>query len=88
MKILVLHFLKQSETNESTKELVNKELPMLKRYQMDAKDIKCLLEWWGKHESFFPIIIKLLGIVEYQIETKKVCSLIGILVDWKKCQLQ
>jgi hypothetical protein len=28
-------------TNELTKEVVNKELLMFKRFQMDVKDIKC-----------------------------------------------
>jgi hypothetical protein len=23
---------------------------------VDAKEIKCLLEWWKKHESMFPIV--------------------------------
>jgi hypothetical protein len=30
-------------TNELVKELVNKELLMFKRYQIDVKDIKCYL---------------------------------------------
>jgi hypothetical protein len=43
-------------TNELTKEVVNKELLMFRRFQMDVKDIKCPLEWWAKHESLFPIV--------------------------------
>jgi hypothetical protein len=43
-------------TNEPTKEVVNKELLMFRRFQMNVKDIKCLLEWWAKHESLFPIV--------------------------------
>jgi hypothetical protein len=38
-------------TNEPKKDVVNKKLFMLKRLQVDAKDIKCPLEWWAKHES-------------------------------------
>jgi hypothetical protein len=45
------------QTSEPTKELVNKEALMFQRYQIDAKDIKCLLEWWGKHESLFPFFL-------------------------------
>jgi hypothetical protein len=30
-------------TNEPTKEVVNKELLMFKRFEMDVKEIKCLL---------------------------------------------
>ncbi len=33
------------KTNEPTKELMNKELHMFGRFQMDVKDIKCPLEW-------------------------------------------
>jgi hypothetical protein len=31
-------------TNEPTKEVVNKELLMFRRFQVDVNDIKCLLE--------------------------------------------
>jgi hypothetical protein len=41
-------------TSEPTKEVVNKELLMFRRFQVDVKDISCLLEWWTKHESLFP----------------------------------
>jgi hypothetical protein len=41
-------------TNEPTKEVVNKELLMFKRLQMDVKNIKCSLKWWAKHEFLFP----------------------------------
>ncbi len=33
-----------AKTNEPTKEVVNKELLMFKRFQMDVKDIKCFLK--------------------------------------------
>ncbi len=42
---------------ELAKELVNMALQMFWKYYIDAKDIKCPLEWWGKHESLFPINI-------------------------------
>jgi hypothetical protein len=45
-----------TRTNEITKEVVNKELLMFKRFQVDVKDIKCPLEWWAKHESLFPTV--------------------------------
>jgi len=32
-------------TNEPAKELVNWELMIFHKFQVDAKDIKCLLEW-------------------------------------------
>jgi hypothetical protein len=44
------------EISEPTKEVVNKELQMFKRFQVNVEDIKCLLKWWEKHESMFPIV--------------------------------
>ncbi len=59
---------------------------------MDAKDIKCLLEWWKKHETMFSIIgflVKhILKIVNFQIETKNFFSLTKILMNLRKCHLQ
>jgi hypothetical protein len=50
------------------------ELLILRHYQVDPKDIKCPLQWWGKHETMFPIIgfldCQISGIVGSQIETK------------------
>jgi len=42
--------------NEPTKEVVNKESLMFRRFQVDVKDIKCPLEWWTKHKSLFSIV--------------------------------
>jgi hypothetical protein len=36
-----------TRTNEPTKELVNKELQMFRKFQVHVKNIKCPLEWWG-----------------------------------------
>jgi hypothetical protein len=47
-KFLSWHFL-----DELVKEFLNMDLQMFQRYQVNAKDIKCPLEWWGKHESLF-----------------------------------
>jgi hypothetical protein len=30
---------------------------IFKHYQVDPKNIKCPLQWWGKHEAMFPTII-------------------------------
>jgi hypothetical protein len=38
------------------KELVKRELLNFRRYQLDVKNIKCLLQWWQKHEAMFPTI--------------------------------
>jgi hypothetical protein len=55
------------------KELVIKKLLIFKRYQVGPKNIKCPLQWWGKHEVMFPTIgflaRQILGIVGSQIET-------------------
>ncbi len=77
--------------SEPTTELVNKELLIFKRYQVDVKDIKCPLQWWEKHEIIFLTINfcarQILGIVGFQIETKKIFSLVGILISLKRCHL-
>jgi len=79
-------------TIESTKEVVNKELLMDRRFQMVVKDIKCLLEWWAKHEFLFPtvafIVCQILGIVGFQIEIEFFFSLVGILTNLKRCHVQ
>ncbi len=43
-----------ANTNEPIKELVKREFLIFKRYQLDVKDIKCLFQWWQKHEAMFP----------------------------------
>jgi hypothetical protein len=40
-------------TNESTKEVVNKELLMFRGFQLNAKDIKCPLKWWANTSLYF-----------------------------------
>jgi len=68
-----------TRTNERTKEVVNKELRMFKRFQADVKNIKCPLEWWAKHGSLFPTVTfltcQIFGIVGYQIKIKIFFSL-------------
>jgi hypothetical protein len=49
-------FLMSIRTNEPTKEVVNKKLLIIRRFQVNVKDIKCPLEWWAKHKSLFPIV--------------------------------
>jgi hypothetical protein len=61
-----------TNTNEPTKDVVNLELLIFKRFQMDAKNIICPFEWWEKHESMFPIVeslaYQIFKIVGSQIE--------------------
>jgi hypothetical protein len=81
-----------TQTNEPTKEVVNKELFMFRKFQWHAKDIKCPLEWWATHESLFSIVSFLvhhiLGIVCSQIEIKKKISLAGIFTNLRRYHLQ
>jgi hypothetical protein len=34
--------------------ILNRELLISLKYQVNLKEIKCLLQWWQKHESMFP----------------------------------
>jgi hypothetical protein len=36
---------------------------MFRDYQVHAKDIKCPLEWWEKHVSFFFSIVAFIRII-------------------------
>jgi hypothetical protein len=73
-------------TSEFTKKLVNCELMIFCRFQVDAKDIiKCPLEWWRKHKSIFPIvgffIQQILRFIGSQIETKRIFFLANIFTN-------
>jgi hypothetical protein len=74
------------------KEFVTREQLIFKRYQVDPKDIKCPLQWWGKHEAMFPTIgflaCQILGIVGFQIEIERKISLTCILTNVKRYCLQ
>jgi len=76
-------------TCKSTKELVVRELFLFKCYQIDPKDIKCPLQWWGKHEAMFPIVgflsYQISSIVGSQIEIERFFSLASILTNLKRC---
>jgi hypothetical protein len=78
-------------TSEPTKEVVNKELLMFKRFQVDVKDIECPLEWWAKQDSLFPTVAflayQILGIVGSQIEIERIFSLAGIFTNLMTCHL-
>jgi hypothetical protein len=67
-----------TRTSEPIKEVVNKELLLFKRFQVDVKDIKCLLKWWAKHEPLFPtmacLACQIFDIVGSQIKTKRIFS--------------
>jgi hypothetical protein len=78
--------------NEPTMELVNKELLIFKRYQVDVKNIKCPLQWWEKYENMFHVVgfcaKQILGIIGFQIEKERIFSLVGILTSFRRCHLQ
>jgi hypothetical protein len=39
--------------NELAKESINKEFRIFRSFQVDAKDIKCVVQYSEKHESMF-----------------------------------
>jgi hypothetical protein len=77
---------------EPIKKLVNRELLILRIFQINAKEIKNPLQWRQKHESIFPIVSffawQILGIVGSQIETKILFSLINMFTNHRKCCFQ
>jgi hypothetical protein len=81
-----------SNTSEPATELVNIEVLIFRHYQVDVKDMKCPLHWWEKHESMFPTFgfcaKQILGIVESQIEIKRIFSLARILASLRRSHLQ
>jgi hypothetical protein len=78
-------------TSEPTKELVNRDQLIFKRYQVDVKKIMCPFQWWEKHKSMFPtmgfLARQILGIMGSQIKTKRIFSLVDILTNLKTCLL-
>jgi hypothetical protein len=66
---------------------------MFKRYWVDVKNIKCPLQWWGKHEFFFlntitTFVHQIFGIMGFKIKTKKIFLLVGIFTKLKRFCLQ
>jgi hypothetical protein len=61
--------------SEPSKELARRKVDLFKRY-LDRKDIKCLLDWWVKHESVFSTIAylahQILDIVGLQIKIERI----------------
>lgn len=69
------------------KKLVKKNL--FECFQMDIKGIKCLLQWWWeKHKAIFLTIaflaFEILDIIDSQIETKRIFSLVNILTNLRR----
>jgi hypothetical protein len=79
-----------SKTSKPSKKLMKREVDLFKKYP-EIKDIKCPLDWWAKHEPFFPIIsfltCQILGIVGFKIKIKNIFSLTRILTNLKRCHL-
>jgi hypothetical protein len=54
---------------------------------VDVNEIPCPLQWWEKHEVMFPIVgflaWQILRIIGSQIETERIFSLVGILINLK-----
>jgi hypothetical protein len=70
--------------SEPTTKLVNREHLIFRHYQMSITVV-------GNHDSMFPTISfcvrKILGIVGFQIEIKRIFSLARILINLKRCRL-
>jgi hypothetical protein len=78
-------------TDDLTKEPINQKLIIFRRFQVNAKDIKCPLEWWKNMNLcpnyWFFFSKQILGIIGSQIEIEKMFSLTHILINLKKCHL-
>jgi hypothetical protein len=81
-----------SNNAKTTKEIVTRELPDFRRFHVDVKNIKNPLQWWERLESRFLVVgflaKQILRIVNSQIETEHIFSLVEILTRLKKCWLQ
>jgi hypothetical protein len=77
---------------KTTKEIVTSGLLDFRRFHVDVKDIKNLLQWWEKHESRFHVASifakQILRVLSSQIETRNIFSLVGILTSFKIWRLQ
>jgi hypothetical protein len=80
-----------TSTNELTKELVNKKLMIFCKFQANAKNIKCPLEWWKNLNLCSQLLVffsrQILGIIGSQNEIEKIFSLTHIFTNLKKCHL-
>jgi hypothetical protein len=78
-------FQQTPNTHEPMAELVTKGNVIFKHNQVDSKKIKCLFQWWAKHEALFPtigfLVCQILGICRSQIETKRIFSLARIFTN-------
>jgi hypothetical protein len=92
MKILIQGYFSIDYIHKQpSKELVTRELLIFRCYQVDPKNIKCFFQWWGKHETMFPIVdllaYQILSIVGSQIEIEKKNSFGSIFTNLKRCHL-
>jgi hypothetical protein len=45
-----------TNTNELANFFVSMEFMIFRKFQVDAKDVKCCFQWWEKHELMFLIV--------------------------------
>ncbi len=50
-------FQQTPNTSEVAKEFVTKKLLIFKHYEVNPTEIKCHLQWWGKHETLFLLLV-------------------------------
>ncbi len=76
------------ETNELAKELVNMEMQMFWKYQVNAKDIKHIMEWWGNmspcFQLLFSLLVKSLGLWDSRLTLRGFLFLVGILTNSRR----
>jgi len=78
-------------TSELVKELINIELLIFRRFHVGPLEIKCLIQWWQKHEFMFLtigfLVQQILRIIRSQIKTRKIFSLASIFTNLRRCHL-
>jgi hypothetical protein len=81
-----------NNNTKTTKEIVTKELLDFKKFHVDVKDKKNLIQWWEKHECRFLVVSflakQILGIINSQIQTECIFCLVGTLTSLRRCWLQ
>ncbi len=75
------NFWNVASTSELAKELVNKELLIFKRYQMDGMSFSMVPKTWSMFLIAEFFACQILSIVKSQIKTKKLFSLAAILTN-------
>jgi hypothetical protein len=78
-------------TSEPSKKIVKRKLLIFKHYQVNVKEITCLLRLWEKYQMLFLIVgflvWQILGILGSQIEIERILFSARILINLRRCHL-